>query len=408
MLKVISSLWKKELADNCIIFGPKNVLSVWEKELKALLIPYRITDDIKPVKDPKVFTICLINYEKLKRYKKQKFKSYWDIAIADESHRIKNRNSVSSKVVYKMCKGCEYKFGLSGTPMGNSEIDFWAQYRFINPEVFGEKYSNFDKEFFKPCGYMGYDRKFRSKIKKELFYQIVNDNSFRITKNECLDLPSLVETVIPVELKCKKAYDKLEKELILKYTNKSGDIITIEAPLAITLVCKLQQLCCGFIYDDEHNVIPQGDDSKLEVLLDLLESGQKTIIFCKYTWEIDSIAEKLKDKYKVLVYDGRTKDRSMWQKFDSYDVMVAQIKSGGTGLNLQCASQVIFYSLPYSYIDVSQAKDRVYRNGQKNKVTVYYLLGKDTIEENIYNVISRKLSGAHAILDDFRKSKLSH
>lgn len=409
MLKVISSLWKRELADNCIIFGPKNVLSVWERELKNLLIPYQIVEDIKPIVDKNIFTICLINYEKLKRYKKQKIKAYWDIAIADESHRIKNRNSISSKVVYKLCKGTTYKFGLSGTPMGNIETDFWAQYRFIKPELFGERYSTFDHEYFKPCGYMGYDRKFKSKMRKEAFYKLVNENSFRITKNECLDLPGITETIIPVELKCKKAYDKLEKELILKYINKTGETITIEATLAITLVCKLQQLCCGFIYDDEHNVIPQGDDSKINALLDLLESGQKTIIFCKYTWEIDNVAERLKDKYRILIYDGRTKDRASWQDFESqYDIMIAQIKSGGTGLNLQCASQVIFYSLPYSYIDVSQAKDRVYRNGQKNKVTVYYLLGKDTIEENIYNVISRKLSGAHAILDDFRKSKLSH
>ena len=413
MLKVITSLWKNEKIDNVIIFAPKTVLSVWEKEIKeSVLIPVKFTDDIlKPEVDNNCLTICLKNYEALRSFKKvKKFKSY-DLAICDESHRIKNRNSISAKVTYKLTRDSKYRFCLSGTPMGNEEIDFYSQYRFIDENIFGKKYRDFDLAYFKPTGYMGYKRKFKSEIRKKAFYSLVNQHSYRITKSECLELPSITETIIPIEIKCRKAYDKLKKDLMVEFENKSGDKLTIEAPKAIVLVTKLQQLCCGFIYDENHNVIPQGDDSKLNALKELIEdhSNEKIVIFCKYSWEIDSIYGELSKYHRVLVYDGRTKNKSIWNKLNTeYDIMIAQIKSGGTGLNLQCASTVVFYSLPYSYIDVSQAKDRVYRNGQTQKVSIYYLIGKNTIEENIYRIVNQKLSGAVAILDDFRKTISSH
>ena len=323
------------------------------------------------------------------------------MVIADESHRIKNRNSIQSRVSAKFAEDSPYALALSGTPRGNTDIDFYAQYRFIDPTLFGT-WKEFDKEYLKPCGYMGYDRKFRSlKIKK--FQDIIQRHSFRITKAECLDLPDITETIVPVVLENRKPYDKMVKDFMVKF--KSGEeIITIEAPLAITLLSKLQQLASGFIYDENHNIVPV-DNGKLKALDELLDREQKTIIFCKYSYEIDSVVKHLKKDYKIMVYDGRTKDKSIWRNLKDYDIMVAQIKSGGTGLNLQEASRIIFYSMTFSYIDISQAKDRVYRNGQKRKVSVYYLISKDTVEENIYSRVMAKQDDARLILDDLRLSQ---
>lgn len=410
MLKVITSLWKNEKINNCIIFAPKTVLTVWKHEIESsVLIPICFTDEVlNPQNNSNALTICLKNYESLRSFKKSKRFHSYDLAICDESHRIKNRNSISAKVTYKLTRDSKYRFCLSGTPMGNEEIDFYSQYRFIDESIFGKRYKDFDQTYFKPTGYMGYQRKFKSESRKKLFYEVVNQHSFRITKDECLELPTMTETVIPIEIQCRKAYDKLKKDLLIEFENGSGDRLTISAPKAIVLVTKLQQLCCGFIYDENHCALPMNDSSKLEALKELIEdhNNEKVVIFCKYSWEIDRIQEEL-SKYKkhLLVYDGRTKDKDVWYKLNNEsNIMIAQIKSGGTGLNLQCASTVIFYSLPYSYIDVSQAKDRVYRNGQKHKVSIYYLIAKNTIEENIYRVICAKKSGAVAILDDFRKN----
>lgn len=406
-LKIAGNYWARGLIDNLLILGPKSVLTVWEQELTNLCIPYEIVDNnpLKPVYNPQKLSICLCNYESLKKYKGKasSLKKGYDMVIADESHRVKNPNSIQSKQTYFLSRNAKYRLALSGTPKGNSDYDFFAQYKFINDEIFGPRTTKHKEEYFEPCGWMGHDLRLR-KDKKEKFYRLVNENSFRITKEEALDLPPITETKVLVKLdqKTQKIYNKLEQDKFIDL-----EMTSIDADLAITLVTKLQQLCCGFIYDENKDPIELGNCNKLKYLNEIIEDHkkEKVVIFCKYTHEIDIIKNSLK-KYRILCYDGRSEDKD-WLKFlDGYDILITQIKKGGTGLNLQCASTVIFFSLTYSYIDLSQAKDRVHRNGQKNKVSIYYLLGKDTIEENIYKVLQSKKSGAKKILDDYRLSRL--
>lgn len=405
-LKYAGNLWKRGLINNLLILAPKSVLTVWKQEFEeSLVLPYEIVEGkeiaINPQIVPGKLVIALVNYECLRRFKGKKISKYWDFVIADESHRIKNPNSIQSKQSYFLGRGAKYRLALSGTPKGNNDYDFFSQYRFINDSIFGPKTTLFKNKYFTPCGYMGYDLKLKEDHKDE-FYRLVNEYSFRITKDEALDLPSLTEKVIPVQLNSKTMgyYDQIKEESILQLKNTE-----IRADLAITLVTKLQQICCGFIYDENKEPIDLGHNDKIDCIKDLLEDhkGEKIIIFCKYTHEIDLLKAELKKNYKILIYDGRSNPDD-WRKFrtGNYDLLITQIKKGGTGLNLQNASTVIFFSLTYSYIDLSQAKDRVHRNGQNNKVSVYYLLTMNTIEKNIYKALVGKKEGAKAILDDYR------
>lgn len=408
-LKYAGNLWKRGLINNLLILAPKSVLTVWVQEIyESLSIPYHLSEGKEAALSPLSFndtlSITLLNYESMRSLKGKgnKVKHFYDMIIADESHRIKNPNSIQSKQTYFLSRGSKYRIALSGTPKGNDDYDFFAQYRFINPQIFGFRTKDMKENYFEPCGFMEHDLRLR-KDKKEEFYKKVNDNSFRITKKEALDLPSITETIIPVSLSPRawKVYETMEKEHILELED-----CNIKAELAITLVTKLQQICNGFIYDgDKKPVVIDNKNVKIEALKELLfdHRGEKVVIFCNYRHEIDLIFTSLKN-YKVLIYDGRSKVDD-WKKFQSgnYDVLITQIRKGGTGLNLQNASTVIFFSLSYSYIDLSQAKDRVHRNGQKNKVSVYYLLTKNTIERHIYRVLKSKGEGAKAILDDYRE-----
>lgn len=412
-MKYVGNLWKRGLINNVLILAPKSVLTVWEQELEdSFKIPYILEQDKTTPLHPKYFEdklfIGLINYEALRRYKgkSNKLKEFYDLIIADESHRIKNPNSIQSKQTYFLGRGARYRLALSGTPKGNTDWDFFSQYRFIDDKILGSSTKECKSKFFEPCGYMGHDLRLR-KSKKDLFYKIINEHSFRITKDEALDLPEVTENIVPVPLDSKtmEYYTKLKEDSILQLKNEQ-----IRADLAITLVTKLQQVCCGFIYGEDSKAINLGNNTKLDCLKDLLldHQGEKVVIFCKYTHEIDLLVSGLKG-YKILVYDGRSESGS-WKNFLSgeYDILITQIKKGGTGLNLQIASTVIFFSLTYSYIDLSQAKDRVHRNGQHNKVSIYYLIAKNTIERNIYRALKNKKEGAKAILDDFRKTLTDH
>lgn len=404
-LKIVGNYWKKGLINNLLILGPKSVLTVWEQEIdENLLIPYQYTNSVlKPVSNPKCLTICLANYESFRRYKGKasKIKESYDVVIADESHRIKNPNSIQSKQAYFLSRYSKYRLALSGTPKGNDDFDLFAQYRFINDQIFGTKVTVFRDKYFDKCGFMGHDLRLKENKKAE-FYKIINDNCFRITKDEALDLPSITETIVPVDLspKIRKIYDKLESE---KYLDL-GDT-QIEGDLAVKLVTKLQQICCGFVYGEDKRPVELGIYDKISYLKEILSDhrGERFVIFCRFTHEVDLLEKILSKDYKVQIYDGRS-DAGSWRKFltNKKDILITQIQKGGTGLNLQVASTVIFFSLSYSYIDLSQAKDRVHRNGQKHKVSVYYLLVKNSIERSIFRVLKNKRSGAKEILDDYR------
>ena len=403
-LKYAGNLWKRGLINNVLILGPKSVLTVWEEELKSFVIPYTISHDpLTPTSNLQKLVVCLTNYESLRRYKGKasKLKNSYDLVIADESHRIKNHNSIQSKQTYFLSRNAKYRLALSGTPKGNNDWDFIGQYRFIDDSIFGVKIKDIKERFFRPCGWMMHDIELQPQ-KKEEFYRLIREHSFRITKSEALDLPEVTETKVLVELSkpTLKAYRQLVEDKLLELEDS-----IIEADLAIKLVTKLQQISCGFIYDEEHTPIEIGDD-KIKYLKEIIEDheNEKIVIFCKYTHEIDMISKALHNKVNHIIYDSRSKIDG-WLEFvrNPYlKILITQIKKGGTGLNLQCASTVVFFSLSYSYIDLSQAKDRVHRNGQTRKVSIYYLLGKGTIEETIYKVLQKKQSGAKQILDDYR------
>lgn len=364
-----------------LICGPKSALEVWPQELSLFTCPIRVT---------------YLNYERAPSLVDTKLPSY-DLIIADESHRLKNRNSVQSKTLWRLGRKAKYRLALSGTPQGNSVEDYFAQFRFVDSEVFGENFKKFATAFMLPHGWM--NKKWKINPDKEaLFNNIVHEYSYRITKEEALTLPPITIHRVPFELRgdAKEAYEKMVEEHLLEINDTE-----IDATLAITLVGKLQQICSGFIYGEELNIFESLD--KITTLLKILPP-EKVVIFCKYEAEIQLLRAVLKNR-SILIYTGETKNKEIWKEFqntDKYDVFLANLKTGGTGLNLQSACKLIFFSTGYSYLDFYQARDRVYRRGQTKPVDIYCLYAKGTVEESIYKVLDEKGKSAKQVLDDYR------
>lgn len=80
-----------------------------------------------------------------------------------------------------------------------------------------------------------------------------------------------------------------------------------------------------------------------------------------------------------------------------YSILVATIASCGVGLNLQAANNVIFVELPWSYAEMKQAENRVYRVGQKKPVFIHRLIAKDSLDELVLDVLDEKEKSMNAI-----------
>ena len=166
----------------------------------------------------------------------------------------------------------------------------------------------------------------------------------------------------------------------------------------LAALTRLRQICChpGLFIKDY-----QGESSKLEQCMEIIEEatkgGHKILLFSSYTSMLGIIEEKLNKKHiKYFKLTGATKVDERINLVDEFNsneeikVFLISLKAGGTGLNLTGADMVIHFDPWWNTAVENQASDRTHRIGQKNIVTVYRLIMKDTIEDRILQLQKEK------------------
>ena len=102
---------------------------------------------------------------------------------------------------------------------------------------------------------------------------------------------------------------------------------------------------------------------------------------------------KLRIRYKIV--NGHTTKKNSAKYIEEFkqntvEILVMQSKSGNAGLDLTNTNNIIFYSLPESYIVFTQCKARINRIGQTQECNYYYLICKDSIEEQMLAALKKK------------------
>ena len=176
--------------------------------------------------------------------------------------------------------------------------------------------------------------------------------------------------------------------------------------IILSEITKLRQICCdpGLIFEDY-----AGDSAKLETCIDLvksgIEAGHKILLFSQFTSMLDIIKKRFEEEnissYVITGSTSKEKRIKLVNDFNNDDtnVFLISLKAGGTGLNLVGADIVIHYDPWWNFAAQNQATDRAHRIGQKNKVTVYRLIAKGTIEEKIVKLQESKKDLADRVLN---------
>lgn len=384
----ILDLLRSGAIEDALVVAPKSALGAWERDLELF-------DEL----DREILRdgITLINYDKVWRGdKKSPYYKKWGCIILDEAHLIKNRTSRRSKFLLRIATKADYRYILTGTPIGNGQLEnIWSLYCFLDPylergypysRIFGGSYKTFEDRYcilnmyHKPSSYVHV---------KEL-QEIINEHSYRVKKVECLDLPDkLPDEVIKVDLLEKDLYKRLATEsAILEYE------ILADNPLS--RLVKLRQLCSGYIKVD-----PQiGPDVEvktekiqvLEELIDGYEDDKKLVIFAEFKHSIAKISDLLKKKkIKYVTLDGDQKDKTVWRKFQSdkkIRVIVCQYQTASAGIDLFASDTIIYYEPTLRSNTLEQSRDRIHRTGQSNKCSYIHLLTRGTVEVDIYRALS--------------------
>ncbi len=349
--------------------------------------------------------VTVINYESAWREPMRSYlmKSMYDIVIADEIHRIKAPGGKASKFMQLLGNFIPKRVGLTGTPMPNTPLDIYAQYRFLDTSIFGSSFARFREQYAFMGGYGGYQvlsYKNQDELKRK-FYSIamnVDDN--------VIQLPPVVEEERYCELshKAQKTYDELENSLIADIGNG-----TVTAQNGLTLLLRLQQLTGGWLTPDLdlmnqqlHREPEQIDESKMKLLADVLEDidiNDPVVVFCRFVQDLATVRAVAKaQQRKSYELSGKHNELEAWQNDNTGSVFAVQIQSGGLGIDLTRAHYCVYYSIGFSLGDFQQSQARIHRPGQKENVTYIKLIAQHTVDEDVYSAIKQKKNVIDAVL----------
>lgn len=398
---------EREAHTTSIIVCPASLVYNWENEfhtfapaLKVLTVTGTAGEREEVLKHTDEEDVLITSYDLLKRdielYERKSFR----YQIIDEAQYIKNASTQSAKAV----KGidAENRFALTGTPIENRLSELWSIFDFLMPG-FLFTYQRFKKEYELPIV------KEQDRSALESLHRLIGPFILRRLKKDVLkELPDKLETVVysafdkeQKELYAANAF-RLKKELEAMEGGTGKETIQILAELT-----RLRQICC-----DPHLCYENygGGSAKLETCIDMVrnavEGGHKILLFSQFTSMLEIIEKRLKKEglsYYMLTGATPKEERlHMVNSFkdDGVPLFLISLKAGGTGLNLTAADVVIHYDPWWNIAAQNQATDRAHRIGQEKQVSVFKLITKGTIEENILKLQESKKNLAEQIITE--------
>ena len=344
--------------------------------------------------------VWITSYDLLKRDLELYDGLQFGAQVLDEAQNIKNHGTAAAKSVKKIKAGT--RFALTGTPIENRLSDLWSIFDFLMPGILGT-YEKFKKTYELPI-VKSQDEAAAERLKKMVTPFILR----RLKKDVLKELPEKTEQVIYVQMEPEqgKIYAASADRLMGMLEKSSEEQVKRQKLQILAELTKLRQICCDprLLYEDYKQTA-----CKLTACMELVrsaaESGQKVLIFSQFTSVFDILRPMLTaggmESYLLTGETPKHKRLVMAESFnrDQVPVFLVSLKAGGTGLNLTGASIVIHFDPWWNLAAQNQATDRAHRIGQRQPVTVYRLIARDTIEERILDLQEKKRALAGQVLE---------
>jgi SNF2 family DNA or RNA helicase len=280
-------------------------------------------------------------------------------------------------------------------------MDLWAEFRLLDMGArLGRFISHYRLDYFQPDkrnGQVIFSYKPLPGAEQRI-YDKISDITISMKSTDLLKMPELVSSEYTVRLSDeeRQRYDELKQDLVLQLPE--GDIT---AANAAALTGKLCQLANGAIYTDDADTFTV-HDRKLDALEDIIEAagGKPILVAYWFKHDLSRITERLQ---KLHVPFSKLDSADSIRKWNAGELPVALIHpaSAGHGLNLQSGgSYIVWFGLTWSLELYQQTNARLWRQGQNSEtVVVQHIVAKDTIDERILKVLSKKDSTQAALID---------
>ncbi|MCF6283968.1 MAG: DEAD/DEAH box helicase, partial [Candidatus Hydrogenedentes bacterium] len=387
-----------------LVIAPTSVCMNWEDEARRFaptlkVHRFGVGDREELMRDLGTFDVVVASYGLL-HSESALFKEVdWQTIVLDEAQAIKNMATKRSKAAMDL--NGSFKIIATGTPIENHLGELWNLYRFINPGFLGSA-DSFNKKFALPI------EKYKDKDTRQHLRQLIQPFILRRLKGDVLDeLPPRTDIVLHVELsKEERAFYEAIRQQALKNLSDVKAEPGKHHVRILAEIMRLRRACCNTQLVDEKSTLPSAKLEVFEAVLDeLLENRHKALVFSQFVGHLNLLRALLDKKgisYQYL--DGSTPAKKRKKAVDAFqagegDLFLISLKAGGVGLNLTAADYVIHMDPWWNPAVEDQASDRAHRIGQQRPVTVYRLVAKDTIEDQIVDLHHQKRDLASSLLE---------
>lgn len=403
-LALLQSQKEKGEGGTSLLIMPTSLIYNWEMEANKFTPELKILNYTGTLRNKDIarfskYDVVLTSYGITRLDIEALEKFHFNYIILDESQVIKNPTSNIAKAVLQLKS--RFKLTLTGTPLENTTLDLWSQMTFINPGLLG------GQTFFKNEYQLPIEKK-ADEMKTKKLNSIIKPFILRRLKSQvATDLPEKIENVYYTNMTTEQ--EEKYEEAKSFYRHKILDLIDKEGinntrMMILEGLTKLRQ-----ISNHPRMIDPtyKGDSGKLEDVSHMIENalleGHKLLIFSQFVKHLDIVRELLKARNVPFAYlDGSSTDRKeQVEKFNKdphLKIFLISIKAGGLGLNLTEADYVFILDPWWNPAVEAQAIDRAHRIGQKKKVFTYKFITRNTVEEKILMLQTRKLKLSDSLI----------
>jgi SNF2 family DNA or RNA helicase len=427
----VAMLYDKGKIDGVLIVAPKGVVKTWYEQELPTHLPDHIENvsilwqpNITKTQQEKLESlfeiesalhILVMNVEALSTDKGVKFankfiNSHKALMAIDESTTIKTPTAKRTKNIIGIGQHAKYKRIMTGSPITKNPLDLYTQCEFLDPWLLDfSSYYAFRNRYAEMKTMHVHGRSIQVVDKFQNLGELsdtVKQFSYRVLKEDCLDLPPkvFIKRHVALTPEQKKVYEQMKKAAMAVLNGKVTTTMTV-----LTQLMRLHQITCGYVTADD-GTVQAVESNRLNELMSILEDTDgKVIIWANYQTSVSDIMKALTKKYganSFVHYYGLTpqEDRQdnirKFQNDPECRFIIGTPQTGGYGITLTQANTVIYYSNSYDLEKRLQSEDRAHRIGQKKTVTYIDLISEDTVDEKIVKALRDKINIASEVMGE--------
>jgi len=389
----------------CLVVAPTSVCPNWAAEIARFaptLTPHRLAaagDRAALVAGLGARDVLVCSYGLLHQAAELLAARTWQMAVLDEAQAIKNAETKRAQASVALQAG--FRLALTGTPVENYLDELWSLFNFVNPGLLGSR-EGFQKRFAGPI------ERDRDTHARQALRALIRPFLLRRTKAAVLsELPPRTEQTVNVEMaETERAFYEALRQRAME------SIAALDAPRGrrkiqiLAEITRLRRACCNPALIDAAAGVPSGKlEAFLDLVQDLVRNRHRALVFSQFVGHLGLVRAALDARgirYEYL--DGSTPAIERERRVAAFqaggaELFLISLRAGGTGLNLTAADYVVHLDPWWNPAVEDQASDRAHRIGQERPVTIYRLIMRDSIEEQILRLHRDKRDLASELLE---------